>query len=176
MAKRKKAFEPVDPTLDLNEKVRHLYMLYFAPAEIATICGVPQVEITILIADLNLKDERHRLGSEYLSKCVASHLSGYEEIIGLSIENLKRFLLDHSKNEHRMSVKDAKMMADLVRNIHAMSQLEKQLPTSISKVTGATVKDMNTALKEALEDLRAVDPFVSYDKPASDDDDSSNIN
>lgn len=176
MAKQKKqALGPIDSEMDLNEKIRHLYMLYFNPQEIATLCDITLHETVQIIAELNLKHERHVKGTEYLSKCVESHLSGLDDIVKLSIENLRRFLLDHAQSEHHMTVKDAKMMSDLVSNIHRMAQLERQLPTSISKVTGATEEDVRVALKEALEDLRAVDPFVNYDKHATEDD-SSKLN
>lgn len=176
MGRKKKPSLIIKDEMDLNEKVRHLYMLYFNPQEIAVLCQITQFEVTQLVAELNLKEERQKLGADYISKCVASHLSGFEDIIKLSVENLRRFLLDMTENEQPMSVKDAKMLGDLVHNVHRMSQLEKQLPTSISKNTGATVKDVNEALKEALEELRAVDPFVTYDSTAPDKGDGPKLN
>ena len=175
--KKKDIFKLAEMEASVDEKVRHLYMLFLEPNEIAELLDMSLFEVHSKIQSQNLKDEREKHSNEFIAKCIASQQNVYGEIISLSAESLRRWLSDLCKSERKMSVKDAKMLSDLVANVHRISQLERNLPTAINRAENVSVSDVKSALADAIDRLRQVDPFVSYQEASdSGSDDSSKIN
>lgn len=112
--------------------------------------------------DQGLRERREKASSETLSKYVRGSLADMREIIKLSVDNLKRFLTAHSVNETIVSTKDAKLMSDILANIHRVVQLENGKPTNITETRAVSQEELHEHLRQAIEDLKRVDPMVSY--------------
>ena len=88
-----------------------------------------------------------------------------EQIVGLSLDGLKKYLARMVLRETEITAKDAKLLSDIIANIDRISRLENNKPTEVKRYEHMTPDEIRKCAQEIVDQLRASDPLTATDEP-----------
>lgn len=146
--------------------------------EIAHLHNLPLKQVRLIVSRAALGQQASRMRQEIMAEAMKAKLPLLREIVGLSLTTLRDFLENLVTDDDRkaaLSIKDAKDLASIAKEIHEMARLELGQSTQNIEVVQRVEKDIN----DIIDELRVKDPFMDYDgiepsaKPVSSDDNKS---
>jgi hypothetical protein len=84
-----------------------------------------------------------------------------DSIVSLSTAALERFLERLIRRESEMDIKEAKLLSDVLANVHRIQRLENNEATDIRHYENMTPEQIREATIQALADIKKNDPFYN---------------
>lgn len=105
--------------------------------------------------------------NKHLDNLINEHLKRgkfreIEDIFGLTLVGLKKYIHRLVTREEELEAKEAKLLSDVVANIHRIARLEEGKPTDIRKYETLTPEELKAEARNILLDLQAEDDLVDY--------------
>lgn len=103
-----------------------------------------------------------------VKEVVTEKVKTLSDIMTLSLEGLKGFVAEIAMGERQIEgTREAKLLSDIVANIHRIGQLEQGKPTAISNTMQAmTPQQVKERAIELFKEMDVADGVVVYSKPA----------
>ena len=145
--------------------VRFAYcVLGWSPIKIAEAINRSANFINKMILKEKLKVLRARIDAQIIKKTVTGIAKDVEEVTGLTVQVVKRGLLDMIKSEEAISEKGLKLISDITANYHRILQLCKGNPTSITKTAAEYTEDEATKMFVEVLQKKQLDPMFNMSK------------
>jgi len=142
-----------------------LYFMYHQPGDIQAFLEIPQdnFKYHLYKKKTNWKTEREKNGANIFKDAQRTMISeDYEEIVGLSIQVLKRGLQAILAREDEVGVKELKLISDVTANYHRMKQVEKGEPSDIKRYESMTPEQIKEETRKILQEVQDEDPLSQY--------------
>ena len=147
------------------ECARRMFFQDYGWEDIYVATGVP----LYLFEDLafhrrpNWATEKQEVVSALLESSVKKgKVKELEQIVGLTLDGLRKFLSRLVLRETEITPKDAKLLSDIIANIDRISRLELGKATDIKRYEHMTPEQIKTTALEIVEQLKASDPVGNY--------------
>lgn len=89
-------------------------------------------------------------------------LKELEDIVGLSLTGLKKWLSRLVLREAELSTKEAKLLSDVIANMDRITRLESGRPTDIKRYETMSPDELREEARTIIAELKEEDPVVDY--------------
>ena len=152
-------------TISASEKrvARHLFIVEgWNTRKIAHAMGRRQQAIYRLYNRYKWKKLKLRLEKKLIDRALSASETEFKQIIGLSTEVIKRFLVQSLKTDAPVTFKDAKLTSDMAANYWRLYQVVQGKPSDIKEIQKMTDEEAKDMMKQMFKDLRE-DPMLDLD-------------
>lgn len=158
-------------------KVKEIKRMFFQgmnSKEIEKATGIHAAKINKLINNPHRPQRTWITQKEEISKARAAILIGafkddaleMREILRLGGRAIKTYLMELNENmdkgEAVLNTKDAKMISDLMANVHRIESLELNRPTDIVLTKDLTIAEIQGLIPKVIQELQMLDPGINY--------------
>lgn len=155
-----------------DEKIIDTYMVHFAQSQKyrsaleATYLDL-ELDKDYVVSVLNkakIREYANDAIQEFKEEVFKNKIPLIKDIIGLSLTNIKEFLVELSQNDEKkgeLKVRDIRELAEVAKSLNELMRLE-QGESTINIGMNVTHQHNHTVTMEALGKLAAIDPVFEY--------------
>lgn len=130
--------------------------------EIAQLHNLPLKQVKLVVSRAALKEQAEGIRKDIMVETMKTKVPLLREVVSLSLLTLRDFLqtlqTDEARKE-RLTVKDAKDLSAIAKEINDIARLELGQSTQNIEVVSRVEKDINVIIDE----LKQKDPFANYE-------------
>lgn len=143
---------------------RHLYIVEgWTTNKIARAMRRKEQSIYRLCWRYKWRKVKARLEKKLIDRALSASETEFKEIIGLSTEVIKRFLIQSIRTDAPVTFKDAKLTSDMAANYWRLYQVVQGKPSDIKEIQKMTDEEAKDMMKQMFKDLRE-DPMLDIDE------------
>lgn len=154
---------PTCITASEKRVARHLFIIEgWSTNKIAHALGRHEQAVYRLYSRYKWRKLKDRLEKKLIEKALKSSETEFKQIIGLSTEVIKRFLVQSLRDDTPVTFKDAKLTSDMAANYWRLYQVVQGKPSDIKEVVKMTDDEAKSMMRQMFEDLRD-DPMLDVE-------------
>lgn len=157
------------PTWENNKRgaLMRAKLLFFLEYSLVSISEETQIPVNTLKHHAYRKNNNWKKHSKeeqraMFDEALAGKRDKIQRIVGLTLQGLERFLIRLNTRESEVTVKDAKLLSDVLANTDRIGRLEAGEPTDIRRLENLTPEEVRDEVRQILEELQEDDPMLEF--------------